>query len=445
MAKTYLLFSVPHIPGLRRKLAGVLLDYYPVYHDELLVPVGTAPDGDELLLLPSLVWQSIQGRILFPELRTELAQKAPSIVMVAITEEVALEYVAKASERPQVNLPPGEIVNGYSRALRATRVPQAHAMFADGTAVASIRIGHIDTGVNGHPCLRNNPPAVHEGVNYKETATQPLDPWPASYTYPGMPGHGGRTISVLAASDAENLMGVAPWAKVVPYRLSNNTIIDFLGNNTRLAEALLHALQAGCQVVTLSMGDPFKPEPLVAAAVDELYEAGIIFCSAAGNVIDSVVWPARFKRVIAVAGSLVPEDDAPDIHVPWSGSSFGEEADISAPADKVARANWTGVGAASVANYGVGDGTSFATPAVAGTAALWLAKHGAALDAAGLTGWRRVEAFRHVLTRTAVPFKPGSPKGFGAGVLNCQAVLAAPLPTADQLTKRPAAVSGAGT
>jgi subtilisin family serine protease len=62
-----------------------------------------------------------------------------------------------------------------------------------------------------------------------------------------------------------------------------------------MAKGIEYATDAGCQVISLSMGG--LPTRSWAAAVNRAYEAGVVICAAAGNRFGpspplSTVWPA---------------------------------------------------------------------------------------------------------------------------------------------------------
>jgi subtilisin family serine protease len=162
-------------------------------------------------------------------------------------------------------------------------------------------------------------------------------------------------------------------------------------------------------------------------AIDGAYEKGVILCCAAGNNVpnEKVVFPARSPRTIAVGGS------APGM-TPWAGSSHGIQVDISAPAFPIRRANTR---RGDRYEFGIGDGTSFATPQVAGTAAMWLVHRRDEIGAAYPEKWQRVAAFLKILGMTASPGNNWNGNVHGPGILNAGAVLDAPLPDKATLSR----------
>jgi subtilisin family serine protease len=299
----------------------------------------------------------------------------------------------------------------------------------------NVAVGHIDTGVAPHPALGFGADGtspfvlVDEGQNYIDAGNSlPQDP----LGYKGQPGHGTRTMSVLAARAPGEMMGVAPGVTVVPYRITNSVVIDELGNDTLIERAISHAVNdRNCQVLSISLGDPCFPPSKVGLAVDDAYEQGTIIVAAAGNITSEVTYPGRYSRTIAVGG--ISKNDRP-----WSGGSQGRKVDLCAPADDVFRALVSRDGSGPF-EFGYsakdGDGTSYATTHVSGAAALWLAYHHDKLPSLYLDPWQRVEAFRSVLHSSARKPNGWNTRLLGAGILDIEALLKAELPAPDSLRK----------
>lgn len=337
-------------------------------------------------------------------------------------------------------------IDGWDWHVKRTRLVEAWDILGGPDSIdwQNVRVGQIDTGYRPHPCLgfdatgrsafvltdfdRNffdvpggvepDPiTGIGRSIGSEDSA---LDPLGGPYY-----GHGTRTGSVLAGRDAaKNYFGAAPRVPYIPVRISDSVII----NNVQpgLAQAIEYLVQQGCGVITLSMGMALTLiRGEVRRAIDRAYEQGVILVTAAGNVWDPVVAPARLNRTLAIGGCT-------PAFAPWVGSSFGPEVDICAPAWPVRRAS---VDRKGKPTYAHGDGTSFATPQVAGTAALWLRHHGKAISINYPKKWQWVEAFKHVLRTTAQPGVNWDHRRYGAGILDAQAVLKAVLPHPDVLTK----------
>jgi serine protease len=273
---------------------------------------------------------------------------------------------------------------------------------------AGIRIGQPDTGITPHVELSDV--TIRDGFNVLTGAADAVDPLSGG----GNPGHGTGTASVVASGPSGEVLGPAPEATLVPIRCVESVVLAF--NGSAVARAIDHARQRGCHVVTMSLGG--TPSRAMRQAIKRAIDEGMIVLAAAGNCVDLVVYPARYDEVIAVAGSNV--DDGT-----WRGSCHGSAVDVTAPAEKV----WKAVARPGNSTVAGGQGTSFAVALTAGVAALWLSHHGRdTVLAAARARQMSVQAlFRDVLTTTVrVPARWETDE-FGAGIVDAQAVLQAPL------------------
>lgn len=319
--------------------------------------------------------------------------------------------------------------------LREVNLPAAWDALGgvDNGPWSSIRVGHIDTGYTEQPALGpwqgGTSPIVRTDLdaNYFDNAGEdPLSALEPAHA-DGFPFHGTRTLCTLAGRDANapdrTFFGSAPGVQVVPIRDTNSILVD--DQQRGLAGGIRHAVNAGCQVITISQGITLFPLREVQDALDEAYANGVIVVAAAGQYVFGVVAPARMRHSIAVAGTI------PGLKV-WQSSCSGPQVDICAPAEPIRVASTVHRNGYSFV-YGESNGTSYATPLVAGTAALWLARWGGSLDTEYPQGWQRVAAFLHVLRKTAQAPAGWNTQRHGAGVLDAAAALGEPLPAASSL------------
>jgi subtilisin family serine protease len=322
--------------------------------------------------------------------------------------------------------------------LDTVRARQAWALMGgiDNIDWGSVRVGHLDTGYTEHevfgPWTNGFSPSLlpQVGINTFDGWQGTMDPLSPR----GTPGHGTRTCSVLTGRRDNVFLGVAPRVPVVPYRVTDFVVIDTLGWQNRMGQSINHAvLDGGCTILSISLGDPCYAPTEMGVAVDAAYERGVIIVAAAGNYTSEVTYPGRYSRTIA-AGGITKRDE------PWSGGSRGVSVDLCAPAADVWRADpiRNNDGSVATSRYGDnGDGTSYATVHVSGAAALWKAHHGAKLDDLyAARPWQYVEAFRTVIKSTARKPAGWNDKLFGAGILNIEATLQAPLPNPNTLVKQ---------
>lgn len=297
-----------------------------------------------------------------------------------------------------------------------------------------VTVGHIDTGFTSNPVFRWNASARSDfmlaqyGANFRELGQSPYDP----LSYDGEPGHGTRTSSVLTGHLPGTFVGVAPTARVVPYRVTNTVLLSKKIHRANVANAIKHAVDINrCDVISIGLGWPvlswFSDRPM-GEAVDYAYENGVIVVGAAGQVEGVVCYPGKYYRSIGVGGV------EPDYAV-WQ--KYGDEMDtfidVWAPASPIYRANTEIVNGQEHYKYGYGDGSSYAAVHVAATAAMWLTYRYDEIENAYSEPWHRVEAFRSLLNATHQkvegPYEPMR----GTGVLDAHALLSADLPEKSEL------------
>ncbi len=282
-----------------------------------------------------------------------------------------------------------------------------------------IVIGHPDTGYTRHAEIWDDPPRVRVAESYDFVLRQPdaLDPLDE-----GNPGHGTTTASVIMSrtggAGATFVSGVAPAAAIVPLRVTPRVVLLAFD---RLAEAIRYATDKGCHVVSMSLGGP-APSGALVRAVRHAVDQGVVVLAAAGNVWPWVVYPARLDQVIACAACNCQRGI-------WRKSASGETVDVTAPGETVwvARPGRDAGHADDIVD--VGSGTSYAVATTAGACALWLAYHGRDALLARYGRGQIAAVFKEVLMTQGVD----APSGWradkhGAGILNVEKLLRAPLP-----------------
>lgn len=293
-----------------------------------------------------------------------------------------------------------------------------------------IIVGHPDTGYTRHPEIVDHL-LIDKGYDFESDDPDAEDPLEGSSWKLQFPGHGTGTSSVIVSArttqskypgdpSGKAVKGIAWGAKLIPLRVAKSVIL-WNGSTINLARAIDHAAKAGAHVISMSLGTGF-PNPLLLNAITDAQRRGVIVCAAAGNYVKIVVWPAAYPDVIGVAACNV-------VRSPWRHSSRGGAVDVTAPGESVwcARAVRKDGGGFDP-DVDRGSGTSFAVAAVAGIAALWLSYHGRDELAARYGAEKIPFIFNQILRQSCEQDAGWEADKYGAGIVNAEKVLTAPLP-----------------
>jgi len=286
---------------------------------------------------------------------------------------------ATASEMKQV-IPWGLKLNG---------IDQLHLK----TQGEGVRVALLDTGIDDtHPDLKNR---IELTKDFSGSAWGTRD----------QQGHGTHTAGTIAAEDnGVGVIGVASKCTLLVGKVLGD---DGSGSMEAVTEGIRWAIAQRAHVISMSLGSP-DPDDGVQAAIQAANQAGILVICAAGNEghlvdkqtrldINTVDYPGKWHELCSCVGA---HDEAGKIA---EFSSRGPEVDFLAPGVNVASC-WPG------GRYAYLDGTSMATPFVAGAAALLIAYR-------KLKGYEPIASQAMFETLLTVKAKPAKDWGSGHGLL----------------------------
>ncbi|KAF1680298.1 S8 family serine peptidase [Bacillus mexicanus] len=261
---------------------------------------------------------------------------------------------------------------------------KAPALHSQGYTGTNVKVAVIDSGIDSsHPDLN-----VKGGASFV-----PSEPSP----YQDGSSHGTHVAGTIAAlNNSIGVLGVAPNASLYAVK-----VLDSAGSGqySWIINGIEWAISNKVNVINMSLGGPSGSAALQ-TVVDKAVSSGIVVVAAAGNSGSSgssstVGYPAKYPSAIAVGAVNSSSQRA-------SFSSVGPELDVMAPGVAIQSTLPRGA-------YGSNNGTSMASPHVAGAAALILSKH---------PTWTNTQV-RNRLESTATPL--GNSFYYGKGLINVEA------------------------
>lgn len=174
-------------------------------------------------------------------------------------------------------------------------------------------------------------------------------------------GHGTHVAGTIAQTthNGKGVAGLAFCSTIMPVKVLS---AEGYGTATSVAQGIRYAADHGAQVINMSLGSPY-PSLLIHAAVKYARLRGVVVVAAAGNNGRKVEYPGAFSEVIAVSATDSNDDIA-------YFSSRGKEVALGAPGVNITQQTVCNGGRDKCEIYSSFNGTSMASPHVAGAAAL---------------------------------------------------------------------------
>jgi subtilisin len=300
--------------------------------------------------------------------------------------------------------PETQLLGWGQKAMRLDHVPAA----LDG---ANLRVAVIDSGAAAltHPDLAG----IHQGVDLTTSPSNAVN-WTDDTI-----AHGSHCSGIIAgANSGGGIRGFAPAADMHAARIFPG------GRISSLLDAVDYCIDQQIDVINMSLGAGGTSQILL-QKLAQAREQGIACIVAAGNSGDAVQFPGSSPDVLTVA-AIGQDGSFPDnsYHAQqrWTRGSkdrgffaaqfscHGPEIDVCGPGVAI-------VSAVPTNGFASWDGTSMATPHIAGLAALVLAHHpDFQTPAFRLRTAARVDRLFQILKESATPLNLGDPTRTGVGL-----------------------------
>ena len=286
---------------------------------------------------------------------TDLAAEREKLAARSDVQSVTLDYVYDLFEDGPQGAAPKAVTNDayYNRQSWALDQIGFSRLPASVMPTTAPTVAVVDTGVDyNHPDLMGK---VTKGPDYVDGDLSPMD----------TTGHGTHVAGIIAATNNNNLgvAGVSGKSAILAIRIGTEYIPTFAA-----AAGIVYAADAvGVKVMNLSWGGSFE-NAIIKDAVAYAVGKGILVVASAGNDdTTDPMYPASYPGVLSV-GATDWDDSGNDVKAEFS--NYGPTVDIAAPGVSIYSTTPVAGSTFYSPSYDYSDGTSMASPLVAGAAAL---------------------------------------------------------------------------
>ena len=367
------------VPGAIPGLIDVELRGVSAEHRALAAQLGTVVEDEDLRLSPLDLVRGDEELIV---IKVDPAREADDLALLRARSDVI--YAEPVLEVRALWLPNDPDFSKQWH-LRAAGAPQAW----DATRGEGVTVAVIDTGIAVFDDLDLS--RMVPGHNFVDGSADARDD----------NGHGTHVAGTIAQSTGNGLgvAGMAPQARLMPIKVLS---AGGSGTSVAIADGIRWAADHGARVLNLSLGGGGRSFAMSDAVEYARSKGCVVVCAAGNNGSRGVSFPAAYEGSLAVS-AVGPGGLA----APYT--SYGPEVQIAGPGGDKSLGEEGGVLQQTLSEddpakpaYRWFQGTSMATPHVAGAAAL--------LASLGVTN---PGAVLRLLTATAR--EPGSYPAGGAG------------------------------
>lgn len=282
------------------------------------------------------------------EMGAEITEEFPSISAVSVTLPEGMPMQAASADSSIEHVEENAIVRAAAqKSTWGYQKIKANTATSLGYTGKGVKIAIVDSGINSkHPDLK-----VAGGMS-KVGKTSP---------YTDQNGHGTHVAGIIGAqNNTIGTVGVAPSASLYSVKVLSG---EGIGTLEGVIAGIQWSIDQKVDIINLSLTTENNSLALE-AIMKKAYSSGIIIVAASGNegmnsLFKDVLYPAAFSSVIAV-GSVSEQNKLSYF------SNFGPSQELVAPGENI-WSSFANKNTVSQEDYAYSEGTSVATPFVAGT------------------------------------------------------------------------------